>query len=216
MCENAESIFFKVSIFQNICKRYSKITAVSYRVQVPFCARLFKGQSHWDWKKYNLLSNLNRFLWGPRSSLVHSARKDKNMLRKASPSAACATGFYINIKATTEERFRLIDGDLPLNNAQGCMNRQQMSLWLVMSGTASSDKHRFSSLFAFMPASANHGIKYKWKPTFIKRTSLANACSSAGVLNQSQHNSIPTHFHLFRSVALHTLKHQSTCWPTMW
>lgn len=94
----------------------------------------------------------------------------------------CNSFFYINIKAT-EELFRLIDGDLQLNNAQGCMNRQQMSLWLVTSGTASSEKHQFSSPFAFMPTSANHGIKYKWKPTFIKGTSLANTCSSAGVLN---------------------------------
>lgn len=148
---NPESIFFKVLIFPNICKRYSKITAVSYWVQVPFCARLFMGQSHWDWKKYNLLPNLNRFLWRARFSLVHSSRKGRNMQRKASPSAACATGLYINTKATTEELFRLIDGDLQLNNVQGCMNRQQMSLWLVTSGTASSEKHQFSSPFAFVP-----------------------------------------------------------------
>lgn len=206
---NPESIFFKVLIFQNICKRYSKITAVSYWVQVPFCARLFKGQSHWDWKKYNLLSNVNRFLRRARSSSVRSSRKGRNMQRTTSPSAACATGFYINTKATTEELFRLIDGDLQLNSVQGCMDGQQMSLWLVTSGMAAFENRQFSSPLAFMSTSANHGIKYKWKPTFIKGTSLANTCSSAGVLNESQHNSIPTHFHLFRSVALCALKHQS-------
>lgn len=69
-------------------------------------------------------------------------------------------------------------------------------------------KHQSSSPFALTPSSANHDIKYTWKPTFIKGTSLANTCSSVGVLNKSQHNDIPTHFHLFRSVTLFTFKHQ--------
>lgn len=182
-CNKSRINIFKVLIFQNICKRCSKITTVSYWVQVPFCARLFEEQSHWDWKKCNLLSGLNRFVWSARSSLVHSSRKGRKTQRKASPSAACATGFYINTKEPTEELFRLVDGDLQLNKAQGCMNRQQISLWLVTSGTTTSEKHRSSSPFTFMPTSANHGIKYKWKPTFIKGTSLANTCSSAGVWN---------------------------------
>lgn len=93
---NPESIFFKVLIFQNICKRYSKISAVSDWVQVPFCARLFKGQSNWDWKKYNLLSNLKSFLWRARSSSVRRSRKGRNMQRKASTSAACATVFFLH------------------------------------------------------------------------------------------------------------------------
>lgn len=68
-----------------------------------------------------------------------------------------------------------------------------MSLWLLTSGTASSEKLQFSSPFAFMPTSANHGIKYKWKPTFIKGTSIANTCSSAGVLNESQQSTVFPH-----------------------
>lgn len=163
---NPESIFFKVLIFQNICKRYSKITAVSYWVQVPFCAK----------PKELFVKSTFQF-----SAQVK--KRQKYAEKSLNICSLCNSFFYINTKATTEELFRLIDGDLRLNNAQGCMNRQQMSLWLVTSGTASSEKHQFLSPFAFMPTSANHGIKYKWKPTFIKGASLANTCSSAGVLN---------------------------------